>query len=122
MPRLRGVQAICMAMILCLPHESVSASSRFEAGEPHLLQSRAVLDFTIIIPEFVWLHTGSKAQAEQEIDGQGSQLGARVPRTSNVTGNGGAIVPAYYSLAGSDAPGGPTTSSDAAKDFAVAIP
>lgn len=96
MARFERIKTISLAVCLGLPAEGISAASRFEAGTSVPVQSRALLDFTIVIPEFVWLKPPVRNEAGQSPEEHGSLEEEAGASSWSATGNGSPIVPAFF--------------------------
>lgn len=89
--RFWNISMASLTLALCFS-ASAEAGSRFEAGASSPVFSRASIDFTIVIPEFVRLGTGgffgkSPNETSRTSASETSRAGAL-----GVVGNGGTIV------------------------------
>jgi hypothetical protein len=122
MARFERIRTISLAICLGFPAENVSAASRFETGGSVPVQSRAHLDFTIVIPEFVWLRPPEHVEVVMPPDNHDTQEGESTPPSWSVTGNGGPIVSAFFAE-GQDSQSRERSSlTNAIATFAIAAP
>ena len=91
--RLRHIRLASMTFVLCFS-ASAEAGSRSDASESLPVFSRASIDFTIVIPEFVRLSTDGFFAKNS--NGASLTFSSETSRTNalGVIGNGGTIVAA----------------------------
>ncbi len=119
--RNRYAWMLTIAMTLSLPTEVAKAKSRFETGNATPVHSVAHLDFTIIIPEFVWLRLESVEHSTRKSMRHPSVV-LPLSRTWRTKGNGGDIVIVNSDWAKLDVSSPQAAMRISIVDFAVAAP
>ncbi len=110
-----------LSLSLTLPTEVAKAKSRFETGNATPVHSVAHLDFTIIIPEFVWLRLESVEHSTRKSMRHPSVV-LPLSRTWRTKGNGGDIVIVNSDWAKLDMSSPQAAMRISIVDFAVAAP
>jgi hypothetical protein len=119
--RSRFAWILSFVISLALPIDVANAGSRFETGSSTPVHSSAHLDFTIIVPEFVWL----QSEAVEHPTGKSMHLSGIVSpqsRTWRTIGNGGDIVRVNAGWTKSESSTPRAAIENTTVDFAVAAP
>lgn len=120
--RFTRAQAFVMVLGLLLPLDGAVAGSRIDIGEPAPLMSRTYLDFTIVIPQVLWLRQSTDAAHGPSNETNVASTFQPPTQAWSVIGNGNTLVITSPMVVGEETRSSSQSTISAAVDFIAATP
>lgn len=111
-----------MVLALLLPLDDAVAGSRIDISEPAPLLSRTYLDFTIVIPQVLWLRQSTDASPGPSNETNAASTFQPQTQAWSVVGNGNTLVITSPMVAGEGTRSLGLPTFSAAVDFIAATP